>query len=266
MLLAIDIGNTNVKFGLYDGDEPKGFWRLSTKASRTSDEYGSMLHDLLRQKGLSFADIDAAVMSSVVPALNYTIEHMCKDCIGATPLAVTHTLDTGLKIAYDRPEELGTDRLVGAAAAYHMYGGPVLVIDFGSATTFNAVNADGVFLGGAIAPGIKTSAESLSGAAAKLPLIELASPESALGADTKSCMQSGIIFGFAGLVKYLAQKLTQTEGMKGAKIIATGGLSQLITDVEPELFDVVDRELALNGLKYIFARNLGVYGKIQDIR
>lgn len=254
MLLAIDIGNTNVKFGLYDGDAPRGFWRLSTKASRTSDEYGSMLHDLLRQKGLSFGSIDAAVMSSVVPALNYTIDHMCKDCIGISPLIVTHDLDTGLRIGYQRPEELGTDRLVGAAGAYNLYGGPVIVIDFGSATTFNLVDANGVFLGGAIAPGIKTSAESLSGAAAKLPLIELTAPDSVLGTDTKSCMQSGIIFGFAGMVKYLAHRYMALSSMRGARIVATGGLSQLITDVEPELFDIVNRELALEGLKYIYLR------------
>ncbi len=262
MLLAIDIGNTNVKFGLYRGEEPLGFWRLSAKASRTADEYGSMLHDLLRQKGLSFGDIRAAVMSSVVPALNYTIEHMCKDCIGISPLVVTHTLDTGLKIGYENPEELGTDRLVGAAAAYKLYGGPVLIVDFGSATTFNAVDKDGVFLGGAIAPGIKTASESLSGAAAKLPLIELASPKGVLGVDTKSCMQSGIIFGFAGLVKYLADKILEDERMRGAKLIATGGLSQLIVDVEPKLFDVVDRELALKGLKYIYSRINGAYDEI----
>lgn len=262
MLLAIDIGNTNVKFGLYDGDSPRGFWRLSTKASRTADEYGSTLHDLLRQKGLSFCDIHAAVMSSVVPALNYTIEHMCKDCVGTAPLCISHLSDTGITIGYDRPEELGADRIVGAAAAYHLYGGPVLIIDFGSATTFNAVNDKGVFIGGAIAPGIKTAAESLSGAAAKLPLIELASPESALGTDTKSCMQSGIIFGFAGLVKYLSQKLVALDGMRGAKIVATGGLSELIEKAEPNIFDVVNRQLALEGLKYIYSRTEGDYGKI----
>lgn len=262
MLLAIDIGNTNVKFGLYDNDAPRGFWRLSSKASRTSDEYASILYDLLRQKGLSFEDIHAAVMSSVVPALNYTIEHMCKDCIGRSPLEITHLSDTGLKIGYDHPNELGTDRLVGAAAAYHLYGGPVLVVDFGSATTFNAVDRDGVFIGGAISPGIKTAAESLSGAAAKLPLVELASPKGVLGKDTKSCMQSGIIFGFAGLVKYMVQKTLETPGMQGATVVATGGLSQLIADVEPELFDVVDRELALKGLKYIYDRTGETNGKI----
>ncbi len=257
MLLTIDIGNTNVKFGLFDGEEPRGFWRLSTKASRTSDEYGSMLHDLLRQKGLSFDDIDAAVMSSVAPALNYTIEHMCLDCIGEKPLAVTHKLDTGLKIAYEHPEELGTDRIVDAAAAYHLYGAPVIVVDFGSATTFNAVNADGVFLGGAISPGIKTSAESLSKAAAKLPFIELKTPERALGTNTKSGMQSGIILGYTGLVKYMSERLKQEEGMSGAKVVATGGLSQLIEEAEPNLFDVVDRALALKGLKYIYDRAEG---------
>ncbi len=257
MLLTIDIGNTNVKFGLYDGGQPRGFWRLSTKASRTSDEYGSMLHDLLRQKGLSFEDIHAAVMSSVVPALNYTIEHMCKDCIGKAPLTVSCALDTGVTVEYAHPGELGADRLVGAAAAYHFYGGPVIVIDFGTATTFDVVSADGVFKGGAIAPGIKTSAESLSGAAAKLPIIELSAPQSVLGTDTKSCMQSGIVFGYAGLVKYMIQSYRALDGFGNAKVVATGGLSQLIADVEPNLFDVVDRELALNGLKYIYGRTEG---------
>ena len=257
MILLVDIGNTNVKFGLFDGDSPRAFWRVSTKASRTSDEYGMLLYDLLRQQNIGFDNIEAAVMSSVTPALNYTIAHMCQDYLKKEPMLVTRALDVGVKIAYDNSDELGTDRIVCAAAAYRYYGGPVIAVDFGTATTFNLVRGDGTFIGGAISPGIKTSAESLSSAAAKLPIIELSAPESIVGTDTKSCMQSGIVYGYAGLVKYMVEKYRQVDGMRGAKVVATGGLSQLIESAEPDLFDVVDRALALKGLKFIYDINGG---------
>lgn len=255
MILTMDIGNTNVKYGVFDGDNLIASWRVSTMASRTADEYGMVLYDLLNQSGVRFGDIDACVMSSVAPALNYTIDHMCRDYIGKEPLVVSATTDTGLKIAYAHPGQLGTDRIVGAAAAYKFYGGPVIVVDFGSATTFNLVTKDGVYLGGAIAPGIKTATESLVTTAAKLPRIELEKPQNIVGTDTKSCMQSGIVYGYTGLVKYLVDKYKDLDEMKGAKVVATGGLSELVENVEPDLIDVTDRALALKGLKYIYDRN-----------
>lgn len=255
MLLAMDIGNTNVKIGIFEGDEMKSTWRVSTAASHTADEYGMVVYDLLCQSGSHFKDIDGAVMSSVAPALNYTIEHMCNYYLGFKPFVVDHTTETGLAIKYKHPAELGSDRIVGAAAAYRFYGGPVIEVDFGSATTFNLVTEDGSFIGGAIAPGIKTATESLVKTAAKLPRIELTPPESIVGTSTKSCMQSGIIYGYTGLVQYLVSKYKQLDEMKGAKVVATGGLSELVEKTEPDLIDVTDRALALKGLKYIYEQN-----------
>lgn len=255
MILTMDIGNTNVKYGVFDGDELIASWRVSTKASRTADEYGMVLYDLLRQRGVNFEDIDSCVASSVAPALNYTIDHMCRYYIGKAPLWVSSSTDTGIEINYDQPAQLGTDRIVGACAAYKLYGGPVIVVDFGSATTFNLVTKDGVYLGGAIAPGIKTATESLVTTAAKLPRIELEKPQNIVGTDTKSCMQSGIVYGYTGLVKYMVSKYKELPQMQGAKVVATGGLSELVEKVEPELIDISDRALALKGLKYIYDRN-----------
>lgn len=255
MLLTMDIGNTNVKIGIFHGDQLRSTWRVSTAASHTADEYGMVVYDLLRQSGSSFKDIKGAVMSSVAPSLNYTIEHMCSYYMGYKPLVVDFETDTGIRIKYDNPSGLGADRIVDAAAAYAFYGGPVIVLDFGSATTFNLVTKDGEFIGGAIAPGIKTATESLVKTAAKLPRIELTKPESVVGTSTKSCMQSGIIFGYTGLCKYLVDKYKALPEMEGAKVVATGGLSELVENVEPQLIDVTDRALALKGLKYIYDIN-----------
>ena len=255
MLLAMDIGNTNVKIGIFKGDELAYTWRVSTVASHTADEYGMVIYDLLRQGGHTFEDVDGAVMSSVAPSLNYTIEHMCSYYTGKRPIVVDHRTRTGIELCYDNPSELGADRMVGAAAAYRFYGGPVIEVDFGSATTFNLVTAEGKFIGGAIAPGVKTATESLVHTAAKLPRVELSTPESIVGTSTKSCMQSGIIYGYAGLVKYMVAKYRTLPEMKGAQVVATGGLSELIAGVEPELIDITDRALALKGLKYIYDLN-----------
>ncbi len=256
MLLAMDIGNTNVKIGLFKGDELAYSWRVSTVASHTADEYGMVLYDLLRQGGHHYKDIDGAVMSSVAPSLNYTIEHMCSYYTGKKPLVVDHRTRTGMHISYDNPSELGADRIVGAAAAMHFYGAPVIEVDFGSATTFNLVTADGEFIGGAIAPGVKTATESLVHTAAKLPRVELSTPDSVVGTSTRSCMQSGIIYGYTGLVKYMVERYRSLPEMQGAKVVATGGLSALIDNVEPDLIDITDRALALKGLKHIYDLNL----------
>ena len=257
MLLVMYIGNTNVKIGIFKGDKLTSSWRVSTIASHTADEYGMVIYDLLRQSGSKFEDIKGAVMSSVAPSLNYTIEHMCSYYTGKKPLIVDAKTKLGIEIRYDNPSELGADRMVGAAAAFKFYGGPVIVIDFGSATTFNLVTKDGVYLGGAIAPGIKTATESLVNTAAKLPRIELTTPDNIVGTSTRSCMQSGIIYGYAGMVKYLVEKYKALPEMQGAKVIATGGLSELIDKVEPDIIDITDRALALKGLKYIYDINVG---------
>lgn len=255
MILTMDIGNTNVKIGIFKNDKLTSTWRVSTVASHTADEYGMVIYDLLRQTGDKFEDIKGTVMSSVAPMLNYTIEHMLLHYTGKKPLVVDSKTKTGIKICYDNPRELGADRIVACSAAHYFYGGPAIVVDFGSATTFNLVTADGVFLGGAIAPGIKTATESLVNTAAKLPRIELSVPESIVGTSTKTCMQAGIIFGNAGLVKYMIEKYKQMPQMKDAKVIVTGGLSELISKAEPSMIDYTDRALALKGLKYIYDIN-----------
>ncbi len=255
MILTMDIGNTNVKLGLFRGNDLIASWRVSTEAKHTADEYGMMVYDLLRQSGCKFSDIKGVVMSSVAPALNYTIEHMCEYYMHKKPIVVNHKTQTGINIRYDNPSDLGSDRLVGATAAYNFYGGPVIVVDFGSATTFNLVDGEGNFLGGAIAPGIKTATESLVNTAAKLPRIELDKPESIVGTNTKSCMQAGVVYGYAGIVKYMVEKYKELPEMEKAIVVATGGLSMLIEKVEPDLIDVTDRALALKGLNYIYHLN-----------
>ena len=247
MLLAIDVGNTNLKIGIFDKKKLEASWRLSTTASRTSDEYGMVLYDLLSQENLSFNDIDDTVISSVAPMLNYTLEHMCQYYIQKKPLMVSSDINVGIKIQYTNLSMLGSDRIIGALATYKEYGGPAIVIDFGT--------GDGVFLGGAIAPGIKTSAESLVNTAVKLPRVELIRPENIVGQSTVACMQSGIVYGYAGMVKYMIDKYKEIDGMKDAKVVATGGLSELIHSVEPQLIDVIDRALSLKGLRYIYEIN-----------
>lgn len=233
MLLVMDIGNTNVKIGIFKGDKLTSSWRVSTVASHTADEYGMVIYDLLRQSGSKFEDIKGAVMSSVAPSLNYTIEHMCSYYTGKIPLIVDAKTKLGIEIRYDNPSELGADRMVGAAAAYKFYGGPVIVIDFGSATTFNLVTKDGVYLGGAIAPGIKTATESLVNTAAKLPRIELTTPDNIVGTSTRSCMQSGIIYGYAGMVKYLVEKYKALPEMQARRSLRRADSASLSTRSNP---------------------------------
>lgn len=255
MILAIDIGNTNIKFGTFKGDDMVASIRISTERRCTADEYGAIVQDLLKQTDNTLKDVEGVVMSSVVPVLNYTMEHMCQYCFNKKPLVINHSVNTGITIDYDTPNGLGADRIVGMASAYHFYGGPLVTIDCGTATTLNLIDKDGRFFGGAIAPGIKTSAEALVDKTAKLPHIELVVPESIVGRDTRTCMQAGIIAGYAGLVKYLVDKYKALPEMKGAKVVATGGLSELIAKVEPSIVDVTDRALALKGLNFIYHLN-----------
>ncbi len=251
----MDIGNTNIKIGVYRDEKLDSSWRISTERNRTADEYGMVLFDLLTSINVKFSDITGVIVSSVSPSLNYTIEHMCAYYMHIKPIMIGCKTEVGIKISYDNPSELGSDRIVESAAAYHFYGGPVILVDFGSATTFNAVNKDGVFLGGAIAPGIKTATESLVDTTAKLPRIELLKPEKIIGTNTKTCMQSGVVYGYAGLVRGIVEKMKQEDGLQDACVVATGGLSELIEKVDDNLIDVIDRALALKGLKYIYDLN-----------
>ncbi len=253
MVLAIDIGNTNIKLALYDNDEMKASWRVSVKNYRTADEYGMILKDIFQSKGYSFSDIHGVIMSSVVPSLNYTIIHTCEYYLNLTPLMVSSEILTGIKIDYTDPKTLGADRIANAVGAYYIYGGPCIIIDLGTATTFGVVSHDGVFLGGAIAPGIKTSIDALSNTASQLPLIELQRPDSIISKTTITNMQSGAIFGFYGLVKNIIELIKLELGSDNIKVIATGGLTELIND--EKLIDIYDRALTLKGLNILYKLN-----------
>lgn len=256
MILLMDVGNTNIKLGLGEGNGKFKTWRIATDTSKTADEFGMVLFDLLKQSGHSFKEIEGIIISSVAPSINYTLEHMCAYYMkGASIIMVNSKINLGgVKLDYNETE-LGSDRIVNAVAAYRIYGGPVITVDFGSATTFGAVNADGVFLGGMIAPGIKSSTESLVNTAAKLPRIELNPPERILGKNTVENMQAGIIYGFTGLVEYIVKRMKSEPGFADAKVIATGGMSELVTQTESKIVDIVDRALSLKGLRILYEEN-----------
>ncbi|MDR3186617.1 MAG: type III pantothenate kinase [Christensenellaceae bacterium] len=254
MVLLLDIGNTNIKIGVVDNSKIIKTWRIATDHTKTADEFGMIFLDLLSSIGRSFDSVEGTIMCSVAPALNYTIEHMCVYYTKKRPIMVNTKLNLGIKLNYIVPEELGADRILNAVAAFNLYGGPSIIIDFGSATTFGIIDANGTFLGGAIAPGIKSSAESLTNTAAKLPRIELLRPASIIGRTTVENMQSGIIFGFTGLVKGIINEMRSESGFLNAKVIATGGMSELVTG-GPQFIDIVDRALSLKGLQMLYDLN-----------
>ena len=256
MLLVIDVGNTNIKLGIYDKDKLVQSWRLSVKVARTADEFGISMDSLFKTKGLGFNDIDGIIMSSVQPTLNYTVEHACKYYMRKTPIMVGPGIKTGLNIKYLNPHELGADRIVNSVAAYKLYGGPFIVVDFGTATTFNVISEKGEFLGGSIAPGIKTSLEALVSNASKLTNVEIQKPESSVGKTMMTNLQSGIVYGMTGLVKYLIDKMKEDSNLPDAKVIVTGGLSELVCGVDKSLkIFKIDRYLTLKGLKLIYDMN-----------
>jgi len=253
MLLAIDIGNTNIVWGVFDGDKLVADWRIGTDHSKTTDEYAILLLDLLRVEGIGPARVDGVILSSVVPPLTPQFEELAELYFHCLPLIVSAELETGLTIKYANPLEVGSDRIVNAAAAYRQYGGPIIIVDFGTATTFCAVTADGEYLGGAIAPGLRISAEALYARAAKLPKIELARPKSAIGRDTVSSMQAGLVFGYAGLVDELVRRIQQELG-RDCFVLATGGLAGLIAP-EAHSIRAVRPNLTLEGLALLYALN-----------
>lgn len=254
MLLVIDVGNTNIKYGVWEDDKMLASFRVSSRISRTADEYGSVLVNLLDNSGIKKTDIDGIIVSSVIPTLNYTICHMCEYFFGISPLMVGPGIKTGLNIKVENPKEVGADRIVNSVAAYKKYGGSVIVIDFGTATTFNVVDGSGAFVGGVIAPGIKTSLSGLVSSTAQLPMIELVPPKKAIAKSTETNMQAGIIFGFSGLVDNIVGKIKKELGDDAVKVVATGGLGEIIAK-ETKSIDVVDRTLTLFGLKTIYDLN-----------
>lgn len=260
MILLMDVGNTNIKIGLADEKRTLHTWRIATDTGRTADEIGMVLFDLLKQKGYDFGVIEGIIISSVAPSINYTLEHMCSYYASIKPVVVSREINlAGLRIDY-ADNELGSDRIINAVAAYKIYGGPSIIVDFGSATTFGAVSEDGVFQGGLIAPGIKSGAESLTDTTAKLPRIELILPKRVIGKNTVENMQAGIVYGFTGLVDYIVRAMKREKGFENAKVIATGGMSQLIVDTDDKIIDVVDRKLSLKGLRILYGANCGKGG------
>ena len=254
MILTLDIGNTNMKTALFDGMEMKQYWRISTNRNRTSDEYGMALINLLNHKGIAPERVEGIMMSSVVPQINFTIEHMCRNYFGMEPMKIEPGVRTGINIKYENPRELGSDRIANAVAAYELYGGPCITIDFGTATSFGAISARGEFLGGAICPGLKLAADALTENTAKLPRFELVKPESVIGRNTVSNMQAGIVYGYIGQINYLVDRMKREMNVPGIKVIATGGLAVLVAG-ESHVIDVMDGLLTLKGLCLIYAKN-----------
>jgi len=254
MIICLDVGNTNIKYAVFDGDKLKISFRVATEHKKTSDEYGGQLISILGNNGIKAGDITGGIISSVVPPLDYTLERMCLNYLKIKPLMLAPGLKTGLNLRVDNAKEVGADRVVNNVAAVKKYGYPLIIIDFGTATTFNVIDEKGEFTGGVIAPGIKGSLDSLVNGTAKLPRVEIERPASVIGKNTVTNMQSGIVFGFAGLVEYLVKKIKREMKSESVKVIATGGFSEVIAK-EISCIDKVDKLLTLDGLKYLYDLN-----------
>ena len=255
MILTLDIGNTNIKCALFAGDELKKAWRMSTDRHKTHDEYGVLLTMFLQNAGYAVSDVEGIIVSSVVPTINYTIEHMIDEYFGIKPLLVEPGIRTGINIRYDNPQALGADRICNAVAAQKYYGGPCIFIDFGTATTFGVIGHKGEFLGGAICPGVKMSSEALTERAAQLPKVELIKPETVIQRNTISNMQAGIVYGYVGQVDYIVRKMkAELGGSEHIRVIATGGMARMIAS-ETSTIDIIDGLLTLKGLRLLYERN-----------
>jgi len=253
MLLAIDIGNTNITLGVFADKELRATWRIATDIHRMADEYNVLILNLLHQKGLDITDITEGALCSVVPPLTAIFEELAQRYSHISPLVIGTGVKTGVRIRMDNPREVGSDRIVNAAAAHHLYGGPVIILDLGTATTFDTVSKEGDYLGGAIAPGITTAAESLFTQAAMLPQVELTRPEHAIGTNTIAAMQSGLVFGYVGLVEGIIARIKEELGGE-AKVVATGGYAELIAK-ETSIIDVINFDLTLIGLRLVYQMN-----------
>ena len=253
MLLAIDIGNTNITLGVFEDDKLRATWRVATGMHRMIDEYDVLLISLLRQKGMDITDITKGALCSVVPPLTAIFEELVQRYSHISPLVIGSGVKTGVSIRMDNPREVGADRIVNVAAAHHLYGCPVIIIDMGTAITFDTVSKEGNYIGGVIAPGVATAAEALFARAAMLPRVEMTRPKRVIGSNTVAAMQSGITFGYISLVEGIVNRIQQELGDK-ARVIATGGFADIVAN-ESKVIDAVNPDLTLIGLRLIYQMN-----------
>lgn len=254
MILVVDVGNTHIVFGAFEGKELLANWRLSTLEERTADELGMLLLNLFEHEKLSIEKVDAVIIASVVPTVMYTLEHSIKKYFKIEPMIIGPGIKTGINIRCQNPKEVGVDKIVNAVAGFEMYGGPLIIVDMGTATTFCAISAKGEYLGNVICPGIKISSEALYQKAAKLPRIDLIKPESVIGKNTIVSMQSGIFYGYVGQIDYIVKRMKQEMQEDTVKVIATGGLARLICE-EAKAITEVNPTLTLIGLRIVYERN-----------
>ncbi len=254
MLLVVDVGNTNITYGVYEGEELVTTFRMMSKTPRTSDEYGIEIRGLLQMNGIDYEKIDGCIIASVVPNIMYSLTSGIVKYVHDKPMTVGAGVKTGIKIITENPKEIGPDRIVDAVGAYEKYGGPILVLDFGTATTYDLVTESGEFAAGITAPGIRISAKALWEDTAKLPEIEIRKPKSILAQETISSMQAGLVYGQIGQTEYIINQVKKEAGLDKMKVVATGGLGRIVAD-ETDLIDVYDSTLTLEGLRFIYNKN-----------
>lgn len=253
MLLVFDIGNSNIVLGTYEGKKLLRHWRISTDRQKTGDEYGMLINNLFRFQGIRMSDVTAIIISSVVPPLVVPLAKMCERYFRLRPLIVGPGIKTGIKLKYENPREIGADRIVNSVGAYEQFGGPLIVVDIGTATTFDIVAGNGDYLGGVIAPGISISSEALFQRAAQLPRVALVTPRTIICRNTVTAMQAGVIFGFVGQIDEIVRRI-KAEMREDMRVIATGGLAKMISR-ESKTIDKVDNFLTLTGLRVLYERN-----------
>lgn len=262
MLMTIDVGNTNITVGVFKNDEVTASFRITTKMARTSDEYGMLLINLVEQNEINHRDIADAIIASVVPNVMHALESAVIKYFGIRPIIIEPGIKTGIRIVTENPRQIGADRIVDAAAAYELYGGPVLVLDFGTATTYDMVDQTGAFICGVTAPGIRISAKALWEDAAKLPEIEIRKPGSILAKETISSMQAGLVYGQIGQTEYIVRHMIEEAGLGNVKVVATGGLGRIIAS-ETAVIDVYDPNLTLKGMNLIYKKQNRKTGRIR---
>ena len=254
MLMVIDVGNTNITVGVFKGEEILGTFRLKSKQPRTSDEYGITLQELVERHGIPSYEIHHVIVASVVPDIMHSLGSAIIKYFHIKPVVVSAGIKTGIRIVTENPRQVGPDRIVDAVGAYTLHGGPVIVVDFGTAITYDIIGPDGTFEAGLIAPGLRTSAQALWGEADMLPAIEIRKPASILAKETISSMQGGLLYGQVGQTEYIIKHLKEESGYTNAKVVATGGLGKMIV-AETDVVDVYDPQLTLKGLRFIFEKN-----------